>query len=132
MDRPQFYRHRLPHPVLSMLLFWGCALSASSGGSPLEAGPSASIVESHDDVHVSSRLLSGLEDKLDAAWELPPQLRGIGTQELLSLSETAAASNAGAQPLECADTLCWPIVVQGCVAVCRSVVGEYMGGRWKW
>ena len=90
--------------MMHLLAALAYALNTASGGSPLEAGSSAGpvLVErtSVDDVHVPSRLLNGLESKLDAGWELPPELRSVGAQGLLSLSETAGG--VGAQPLECA------------------------------
>ena len=62
---------------------------------PLDAGQAAPA----EDAHVPGRLLSGLESQLDTNWQMPPEMRGLGAQELLSLGEASRPSLA--QPLEC-------------------------------
>ena len=75
-------------------------VDASLRPTPLEAQPlDAGQAAPAEDAHVPGRLLSGLESQLDTNWQMPPEMRGLGAQELLSLGETSRPSLA--QPLEC-------------------------------
>ena len=79
---------------MSMLLL----VAARGSSQPVRAaGQEVSLVE--DDAHFPQPLITGLESKLDAAWEFPNDLRLLGTQELVQLGEsTHMSTKAAAQP----------------------------------